>query len=102
MKALIITLITVLSINSWAQSSSLESLNSEQKIQLIQLLNELDGDALTALLTDEGLQWYISQIQRFDHVDPVGAEEQALFEVIHSGLDNGIDHFQDPYAPKWK
>ena len=101
MKFILFTISIIFSINSWATAPTLDQLDLDQKVQLIELLNQMDHQVLESLLSEEALSWYIDQFQRTE-VAPQNAEEQVLFEVIQSGFENGIGHFKDPFAPKHK
>lgn len=101
MKSILFTITIIFSFNSWASTPALDQLDLDQKVQLLQLLNQMDHQVLENLLSDEALDWYIGQFQRTESV-PQTNEEQVLYEVIQSGFDNGIGHFKDPFAPKYK
>jgi len=101
MKSIFFTFLFFFSINSFATAPALDQLDLEQKVQLIRLLNQMDHEVLEELLSEEALDWYIDQFQR-EESTPESSEDQVLFEVIQSGFDNGIGHFKDPFAPKYK
>ncbi len=101
MKFILFTITIIFSFNSWATTPALDQLDLEQKVQLLQLLNQMDDEVLENLLSEEALEWYIAQFQRTE-IAPQTSDELVLYEVIQSGFDNGVGHFKDPFAPKYK
>ncbi len=98
MKAIIATLIVLFSLNTWATMDvTPDQMTEEQKIQLIQVLNQMEPELLETLLTEEALDWYISQFTRGEFEDDVEARDVH----VGTGQVEGIGGYDDPNAPKF-
>ncbi len=96
MKALILSLLIGFS----SQAYAMEKVNpaimtSTQQAQLLNVLNQLDPEVLSDLLSDDGLDWYISQYNRMSD------SELEIIEEAHSRIDLGVNPYEDPNAPRF-
>ena len=96
MKALIITFFLSLNFQARATDVTPDQMTTEQQTKLIQVLNQLEPEMLTTILSEEAFEWYIQQFSRG------GAEEaEVLSEVKHQRIDFADDAFDDPNAPRF-
>ncbi len=96
MKALIFTLIIGLSSLAQAREGiNPEFMTAQQQIQLLQVLNQLEPEVLSSILSEEGLDWYIAQYNR------MADEGEIIVEEAHSRIDLGSNPYDDPNAPSF-
>ncbi len=96
MKKLIATVLVFFSINVSAEwKVNPDQMTEQQKVQLLQVLNQLEPGMLETLLTEEALDWYIDQFSRGE------GEVEARDIEVTTGQVDGIGGFDDPNAPKF-
>ncbi len=100
MKNIIIALITTFSLNAQAQITHPEQMPQEQKEQLIHVLNQMEPEMLSHILSEEALQWYIEQFSRDSRSYEEVQEDYAHFG--HSRLPYDGNPYKDDNAPSFQ
>ncbi len=99
MKTLLIAFIVSFGLNANAQITSPDQLPEEQRIQLIEVLNQMDPEMLTHILSEEALHWYIDQFSRETGEVTLDLEGNDSY---HSRLPHDGNPYQDPNAPGYE
>lgn len=97
MKTLIAILLLTFGIQAQASDIFPQQMTAQQKVQLLHVLNQMDAEVLSAVLSEEGLQWYIEQYNRRADNDFYGQESS----VEDSRIESDENPYLDPNAPKF-
>ena len=93
MKALIMSLVVLFTMNVQAMDFELDRMSDAQKTQLLSVLNTMEPEALEALLSEEAYDWYIQQFQRETE------EATDLTAAVHGRIEFESNPYEDPKAP---
>ena len=96
MKALLVTILVLFSFQASALDTNFEQMTKEQQVQLIKVLNTLEPEVLSAVLSEEALDWYIEQ---FNRLEATGVYPEDV--DVATGSVEGIGGFDDPDAPQF-
>ena len=99
MKTLIATLVLTFAMQAQASDIIPQTMTPVQKAQLLNVLNQLEPEALSAVLSEEALEWYIEQYNRGSHHEVEMVLEEA--QVEDSRIDFTENPYEDPRAPKF-
>lgn len=97
MKALLFSLVILLTSQVHASIIQIEKLSLTQKENLLHSLAQLDTQTVSQLLSEPAFEWFLIETGR--EFEGYTLEASSSLSPVHGRLELEDDAFKDPFAP---